>query len=287
MSGEGPTYLRFTPVQRLQHLVLIVSFTVLALTGLPQKYASAAVGERLIALMGGIEAVRIGHRLAAFVLMAATIVHVVDVAYRLFVERVRLAMLPAVEDLRHFLQVLRYNLGLGGQRPRMGRYTFEEKVEYWSLVWGTLLMIATGFMLWNPIATTRFLPGQLIPAAQVVHGGEAVLAVLAIVIWHGYGVHLRHFNRSMFTGTMTEAEMREEHPAELEEILAGRVPPPPDPPLRRRRLRRFVPVASVALLALFVGLWYFVTFEETAIPTVPRQVPAERAAQAAGRGIVR
>lgn len=281
MSSEGPTYLRFTPVQRLQHLVLIVSFTVLALTGLPQKYASTGFDEWLIALMGGIESVRIAHRIAAFALMAATILHVVDVAYRLFVERVRLAMLPGVEDLRQAWQVVRYNLGLGGQRPRMGRYTFEEKVEYWSLVWGTLLMIVTGFMLWNPIATTRFLPGQFIPAAQVVHGGEAVLAVLAIVIWHGYGVHLRHFNRSMFTGTMTEAEMREEHPAELEEILAGRVPPLPEPALRRRRLRRFVPVASVALLALFTGLWYFVTFEQTAIPTVPRQVPTERAAQAA------
>ena len=279
MSEEGRTYLRFTPVQRLQHLVLIVSFTVLALTGLPQKYAAAWVGERLIGLMGGIEAVRIVHRVAAFALMAATIVHVVDVAYRVFVERVRLAMLPVVEDLRQVVQAVRYNLGLASQRPRMGRYTFEEKVEYWSLVWGTLLMIATGFMLWNPIATTRFLPGQFIPAAQVVHGGEALLAVLAIVIWHGYGVHVRHFNRSMFTGTMTEGEMRQEHPAELEEILAGKVPPPPDPPLRRRRIRRFVPVASVVLLALFAGLWYFVTFEQTAIPTVPRQVPAERAAQ--------
>jgi hypothetical protein len=117
----------------------------------------------------------------------------------------------------------------------------------------------------------------------VVHGGEAVLAVLAIVIWHGYGVHLRHFNRSMFTGTMTEAEMREEHPAELEEILAGSVPAPPEPALRRRRLRRFVPVAAFALLALFAGLWYFVTFEQTAIPTVPRQVPAERAAEPTAR----
>jgi cytochrome b subunit of formate dehydrogenase len=283
VSGEGPTYLRFTPVQRLQHLALIVSFTVLALTGLPQKYAWAGVGERLIGLMGGIEAVRIVHRIAAIALMAATIVHVVDVAYLLFVERVRLPMLPRVDDLRQAWQAVRYTLGQARERPRMGRYTFEEKVEYWSLVWGTLLMIATGFMLWNPIATTRFLPGQFIPASQVVHGGEAVLAVLAILIWHGYGVHLRHFNRSMFTGVMTEAEMREEHPAELQEILSGRVPPPPDPPLRRRRLRRFLPVASVAILALFAGLWYFVTFEQTAIPTVPRPVPIERAAQDHGR----
>lgn len=277
---SGPAYLRFTTMQRLQHLVLLVSFTVLALTGLPQRYASSAIGERLILLLGGIEAVRIAHRVAAVALMAATIVHLLDVAYLVFVEKARASMLPRVDDLRHAWQAVRYNLGLARGRPRMGRYTFEEKIEYWSLIWGTVLMIATGFMLWNPIATARLLPGQFIPAALVVHGGEAVLAVLAIVVWHGYGVHLRHFNRSMFTGTMSEGEMREEHPLELEELQAGRVPPPPEPAVRRRRRRLFIPVAAAALLALFAGLYAFVTFEQTAIPTVPRQVPTERKAEA-------
>ena len=279
MSTRGPAFVRFTPVQRLEHLALLVSFTVLALTGLPQRYASSAVGEWLIHLLGGIEAVRIVHRVAAVALMAATIVHLVDVGYLVLVEKTRLSMLPRVHDLRQAWQAVRYNLGLARARPRTGRYTFEEKVEYWSLVWGTVLMIVTGFMLWNPIATSRLLPGQFIPAAQVVHGGEALLAVLAIVVWHGYGVHLRHFNRSIFTGTMTEREMRQEHPLELEEIQAGRVPSPPEPAVRRRRLRIFVPVAAATLLALFIGLYVFVTFEQTAIPTVPRQVPAGRAAQ--------
>ena len=278
-AGEVRTYPRFTPLQRVQHLVLIVSFTLLALTGLPQKYASTEAGELLIRLLGGIEAVRVVHRLAAIALMAATIVHLVDAAYLVYVERTPLSMLPGVSDLRHAWQAVRYNLGLARERPRMGRYTFEEKVEYWSLVWGTALMIVTGFMLWNPIATARFLPGQTIPAAQVVHGGEAVLAVLAILIWHGYGVHLRHFNRSMFSGTMTEEEMRHEHPLELEDIQAGRLPPSPDPEARRERLRRFAPVAATTLLALLVGLWVFVTFEQTAIPTVPRQAPSSPRAQ--------
>jgi len=279
VSTRGPAFVRFTPVQRLEHLALLVSFTVLALTGLPQRYASSAVGEWLILLLGGIEAVRIVHRVAAVALMAATIVHLVDVGYLVLVEKTRLSMLPRVHDLRQAWQAVRYNLGRARARPRTGRYTFEEKVEYWSLIWGTVLMIVTGFMLWNPIATSRLLPGQFIPAAQVVHGGEALLAVLAIVVWHGYGVHLRHFNRSIFTGTMTEREMRQEHPLELEEIQAGRVPSPPEPAVRRRRLRIFVPVAAATLLALFIGLYVFVTFEQTAIPTVPRQVPAGRAAQ--------
>ena len=278
--GTGTAYPRFTSMQRGQHLVLIASFTLLALTGLPQKFGASPIGERMLLLMGGIEVARILHRVAAVVLMAVTIVHVVDVAYFVYVMRAPLSMLPKVDDLRHVIQAVRYNLGLANSRPRMGRFTFEEKVEYWSLIWGTPLMIATGFMLWNPIASARFLPGQFIPAALVVHGGEALLAVLAIVIWHGYGVHLRHFNRSMFTGTMTETEMHHEHPLELEDIRAGRVPGPPEPAVRQRRLRLFLPAAGITLVVLFVGLYYFVTFEQTAIPTVPRQVPAEeRAAQ--------
>ena len=127
----------------------------------------------------------------------------------------------------------------------MGRYTFEEKLEYWALIWGNLVMIATGFLLWNPIATARLFPGQVIPAALAAHGGEALLAVLAVIVWHGYGVHLRHFNRSMFTGSMTAAEMRQEHPLELEAILAGRAPAEPEPGTLRRHRRVFLPVAAL------------------------------------------
>jgi hypothetical protein len=157
----------------------------------------------------------------------------------------------------------------------MGRYTFEEKVEYWALMWGNAVMIATGFMLWNPIATSRLLPGQFIPAAQVAHGSEAVLAVLAVVIWHGYGVHLRHFNRSMFTGSMTEREMRQEHPLELEAIESGAGRAEPEAAVVRRRRKVFLPFAVVLALVLLAGLYRFVTFEETAILTLPR---AERPA---------
>jgi cytochrome b subunit of formate dehydrogenase len=210
------------------------------------------------------------HRVAAIVLMAATIVHLLDVAYRVYVQRRPLSMLPRWPDVLHFAQTLRYNFGLAPGRPRMGRFTFEEKLEYWALIWGTVIMIVTGFMLWNPIATTDVLPGQWIPAALVAHGGEAVLAVLAVIVWHGYGVHLRHFNRSMFTGTMSEDEMRHEHPLELEEIEAGRHAAGEDAAAVARRRRLFLPVAAAFSVALLAGLYWFVTFEKTALDTVPR-----------------
>ncbi|HEY6553939.1 MAG TPA: cytochrome b/b6 domain-containing protein [Vicinamibacteria bacterium] len=264
---------RFPLGQRVQHALLILSFTTLGLTGLSQTFAASPFGERIVAALGGIEWVRIGHRAAAVVLMVTGIWHLLDAAYHIFVLRRPLSMLPRAKDVVDFWQTLRYNLGRAAARPRMGRFTFEEKVEYWALLWGTGLMVATGFMLWNPLATTRFLPGQWIPAAQVVHAGEAILAVLAVIVWHGYGVHLRHFNRSMFTGTMTESEMRHEHPLELESLLAD-PPPAVDEVARGRRRRVFWPVCVVVTLTLAAGLVWFVTLEDTALPVKPSATTA-------------
>lgn len=271
MSDAGrESYLRFTTSQRIQHWVMVAGFVGLTITGIPQKYAAAAWGERSIALLGGIELVRIGHRVFAVMLMVATIHHLIDAIHRVWVLRRPPSMLPRYQDVVDGLQAVRYNVGLAKERPRMDRFTFEEKVEYWALVWGTVIMIVTGFMLWNPIATARFLPGQWIPAAQVAHGGEAVLAILAVILWHGYGVHLRHFNRSMFTGTMSREEMLAEHPLELEAIESGRAARTPEAALMRRRMRVFVPVASVLGIVLLAGLYWFVTFEQTAIETLSR-----------------
>ncbi len=217
VAAPARGYRRFGRLDRIQHLLMVLSFLVLAATGLPQKfiYANLHSIDVLIDFMGGIERVRIIHRLAATLLMVVTVFHLLDVAYRMIVRRAALTMLPRYQDVLDALLALRYNLGLAASRPRMDRYTWEEKVEYWSLVWGTIVMIVTGFMLWNPIATARLLPGETIPAAQVVHGGEALLAVLAVLVWHFYSVHVRHFNRSMFTGELSRHEMESEHPLEL------------------------------------------------------------------------
>jgi formate dehydrogenase gamma subunit len=270
-SVIAPAHDRFKRSDRVQHAVMVVSFLVLATTGLPQKfiYLNNRYLDGLIDLMGGLETVRVVHRWAATALMLVTVYHLLAAAHRVLVRRVSLSMLPRYQDVVDGLQAVRYNLGLAKERPRTDRYTWEEKVEYWSLVWGTMVMIATGFMLWNPVATARFLPGQWIPAAQVVHGGEALLAILAVLVWHFYSVHVRHLNRSMFTGRMSEHEMEEEHPLELERIRAGKAHPALDPVVLARRQRIFLPVASVVAALLLAGIFWFVTFEQTAIETLP------------------
>jgi len=135
--------------------------------------------------------------------MVVSIYHVVAVLYRVFVLRTPLTMLPLVEDFVHLYHDILYYLGLRKRKAYYGRYNYAEKVEYLAVVWGTLIMGITGFMMWNPISTARWLPGQAIPAAKAAHGAEAILAVLAILLWHFYHVHLRHFNKSMFSGKLS------------------------------------------------------------------------------------
>ena len=220
---------RFSVLQRIEHIVLVVSFTTLGLTGLAQKFSSNEIAAAFIQLLGGIENVRIIHRVAATILALETIYHIILLAYKTYVRRTELGMLPGPKDVLDALDVLRYNLGLTKAHPKLPRYNFAEKAEYWAMLWGTAVMGLTGFILWNPIAAAKILPGQFIPAAKAAHGGEAVLAVLAILVWHFYNVHLKSFNKAMFTGKMTPHQMEEEHGEELERLAAGRDAPRSQP----------------------------------------------------------
>lgn len=263
---------RFSRQDQFQHWLLVFSFSLLVLTGFVQKFSSWAVSRSVISILGGIEIVRLIHRFGAMLLMLEAVYHLGVVSYRFFVLRVRPSIIPIKDDFWDALELLQYNLGLRKERPRFGRYSFEEKFEYWAVVWGLAVMIATGFMLLNPIATTRFLPGEVIPAAKSAHGNEALLAVLAIIIWHFYNVLVRHFNKSMFTGYLSRDEMLEFHPLELAEIEAeeeGRAEPASE--LARRR-RIFFPVISVGSVLLLIAIIVFISFEQTALETVE---PAE------------
>jgi cytochrome b subunit of formate dehydrogenase len=268
MSQKTQEYLRFTVEQRIEHWVAVFAFVILAVTGLPQKFVGYQWAESSIAALGGIEAIRIYHRFAAVILILVTIYHGAVITYKVFVKRTPLTMNPGPSDVTDLLNLIRYNLGLIKERPKLPRYNFEEKLEYWAFVWGTAVMVITGFMLWNPIATAEFLPGSFIPAALAAHGGEALLAVAAIIVWHMWGVHLRHFNKSMFTGKLSREDMEHDHALELEAIENDTLPPPSPPEEVAARRKIYVPVAAVILLVLIVGLFWFVTFEDTAIETV-------------------
>ena len=267
------TYIRFDLSYRIEHIVFLISFTILGITGLAQKFATSFVGEKILTVFGGIESARNIHHISVIVMMIVSIYHVISLLYRMVVLRVSFSMFPTLDDFKHLYDDILYYIGKRKNKAFYGRYNYAEKAEYFAVVWGTIIMGLTGFMMWNPITTTRWLPGEAIPAAKVAHGAEAILAVLAIIIWHFYHVHLRHFNKSMFTGKFTETELKHEHPAEYAAIKAGQTKEKPPSDVIRRRQRYFFPVAVLLAFGLGFGTYKFVTSEQTAVAVVP---PAER-----------
>ena len=269
---EQKMYPRFRLGARIEHFILMVTFTVLAVTGLPQMFSlTSGVARSMIELMGGIETVRIVHRWAAFFMILGSVYHIFANGYRLYVRRERNRMAFSLKDFRDMTNLVRYNLGVIDHHPKMPKFNFGEKFEYWAVVWGTAMMTVTGFMLWNPIATTAILPGEVIPIAVAAHGGEAVLAVVSIVVWHMYNVHVKHFNPSIFTGKLPREQMEEEHALELERLEAGGSPwPEVDAEVLQRRRRIYFGFSLVfgALVLVFL-IWAF-TFEQTAITTIPQ-----------------
>lgn len=274
MSEHKKSYQRFSIAQRIEHFVLILSFTTLGLTGIAQKYSLWPISQAFIAALGGIESTRIIHRTAAIVYVLEAVYHALVLAYKLFVLRVEASLLPGIIDVKNAFEAVLYNLRLSKKAPKMPRYNFGEKLEYWAMMWGTVLMGLTGFMLWNPIQTASILPGQFIPAAKAAHGGEAVLAVLAILLWHFYNVHIKHFSKAMFTGKLNHHEMEEEHGDELARIQKGTASrPAPDAATIRRRMTVFLPISLAFIGVSGFILFQFLAGEQTALDTYPPAVP--------------
>jgi len=268
-------YTRFDISQRIEHLIFLLSFTILGITGLVQKFSSSPISEQIIRAFGGIESTRQIHHISAFVMMIVSIFHVLNLLYRIYVLRVPWSIVPIIEDVKHLYQDISYYIGLRKEPAYYARYNYAEKVEYLAVVWGTIIMGVTGFLMWNPIVSAQFLPGQIIPAAKAAHGAEAILAVLSILIWHFYHVHLRHLNKSMFTGKLSREEMEEEHPAELADIDAGIQYTPPDNNILAKRKRIFFPFAVLLGAILTFAAIRFITIEDTALAQVTIRESAE------------
>ena len=275
MEDKPLTFVRFKFSQRVEHFVFLISFSLLGLTGLVQKFSDGAFSQWFFQLIGGIEKAREIHHFSAFIMMIVSGYHILSLLYKVFVLRLKWTIFPVVQDLLHVIQDVLYYVGIRKHRAYYDRYNYAEKMEYLAVVWGTFLMGLTGFMMWNPITTTRFLPGEIIPAAKAAHGGEAVLAVLAIIVWHFYHVHIRTFNKSMFTGKLTREEMHHEHPAELAAIEAGVTEKETPITIMRRRQLIYYPAAIFLTITFAIGTNYFLNVETTAIDTVPEGETAQ------------
>ena len=224
-SGDE-SFVRFATSQRLEHALLLISFSILGFTGLIQKFNQVSLAENLIFALGGIETVRLIHRTLALILTIECVYHAVSLAYQFLTKRSRPTMLPTPRDIVDAWQMVLYFLGRRKERPLFDHFDFRQKFEYWAMVWGTIVMAVTGFAMWFPIQTTAFLSGEVIPAAKAAHGAEAILAVLSIFIWHMYHAHLAAevfpADKSIFMGKISEERMLHEHPLEYARIMQER-----------------------------------------------------------------
>jgi formate dehydrogenase gamma subunit len=227
-------YLRMTLNERLQHGALLVSFTVLVVTGFALLYPEAWLVEGLKRFSGGLFELRgVAHRVAGVVLILASIVHLFYLTATSRGREFFRDILPRRGDLRDMGNALRYALGRTRERPRFGRFSYIEKSEYWALVWGTIVMSGTGIILWFQDPFIALLSKLGWDVARVVHVYEAVLATLAILVWHLYFVifnpDVYPMNTSWWSGTLSEAEMEEEHPRELEALRRKKAEESQDP----------------------------------------------------------
>lgn len=222
MTGAG-LVVRFSARQRLEHLAVMLLFVALAATGFPQKFPEAGLSQLLADLVGGAAPLRALHRVAGVALGAVTLLHFAFVSFDLLLRRAGPTMVPTRQDFRDAVRMLRYYLRLSDTPARFDRFDYREKFEYWGLVFGNAIMVATGLVLMFPILVARHLPGELIPAAKIAHSNEGLMAFLVVVTWHVYNAHLAPeifpFNKSIFTGTISREHLERHHPLESERMF--------------------------------------------------------------------
>ena len=259
-------YRRFDAFDRVLHIGLMASFLTLAVTGLPLFFSTSEWASRIAHALGGFQAAGILHRMAATLLITVFVVHLGRILKRLFGDHDLgmlwgpTSMVPQPRDVVDLFRHVQWFLGKG-ERPRFDRFTYWEKFDYWAVFWGMGIIGLSGLMLWFPTVFARLVPGWMFNVAMLVHGEEALLAVVFIFTVHFFNTHMRPEKFPMdpviFTGRLTEAELREERPEEYERLkragtLADAVVPPPADWLLP--FGRVVAVVAVTVGFTIVGL---------------------------------
>lgn len=220
---ERREFLRFTLLFRLQHIALFLSVFVLIITGLPIRYADTNWAAWYFRVVGGIQTSALVHRIGATLLISVGLFHMLYITLTKEGRYEFRQLLPRLKDVTDVVRNVLYFLGISKERPKFGRFSYIEKFDYWAVYWGMVVMIVSGLMLWFHGQIMILVPKLYLDVAREAHSDEALLATLAIIIWHFYNVHFnpRRFPGSLtwLTGKISEEEMMHDHPLEYEEIL--------------------------------------------------------------------
>lgn len=207
--------LRMDLSQRVQHAILAISFILLAITGFALKWPDSWISK----LLGSHEGFRSwSHRIAGVVLILVGVYHVYYILFNRHGRKLVKDLMPNPKDAADLVTNAKYLAGVDNEKAKIGRFGYAEKMEYWAVVWGTVIMGVTGFMLWFKVDVTRFMPRWLVDVATTIHYYEAVLACLAIIVWHFYHVifdpDVYPVNWAAINGKVTKHWHEDEHPLE-------------------------------------------------------------------------
>jgi len=218
------TYIRMTLNERIQHFLLLSSFITLVITGFALKFPESLWVTAIFKLLGenAFELRSVIHRIAAVIMVAVSLYHL---GYIIFHKRGRQLVKDLwfkKSDITDLTNAFKYYIGKTKERPKFDRFSYIEKAEYWAVVWGTIVMGGTGSMLWFENTFLPVISNSGMNLATAIHYYEAILASLAIFVWHFYFViynpDVYPMNKVWFRGFMTREEMELEHPLELERI---------------------------------------------------------------------
>jgi cytochrome b subunit of formate dehydrogenase len=227
------TVVRMDLCQRLQHLGLAASFIALAVTGFALKWPDSWLAR----LLGSDEAFRRGsHRVAGVVMLVLGAYHLYYILFKKEGRQLVKDLMPCLQDLRDVATAVLHLLRRGKPRAKFGRFGYPEKAEYWAVVWGTIIMGATGLMIWFKIDVTQFLPRWAVDVATTIHYYEAILACLAILVWHFYHVmfdpEVYPLNWACWDGKVSTEWYQHEHPLDTKSLgavgqFSEKTPAPP------------------------------------------------------------
>jgi cytochrome b subunit of formate dehydrogenase len=256
---SGRHIMRFDRIDRILHGFLMLSFLGLAATGLPVLFSDARWAPGLARLVGGFAAAHLLHRVFASIMIIVFLVHLGRLIARVAVRQDYgifwgpNSMVPQPNDAVQMYQQFRWFFGLG-PRPVFDRFTYWEKFDYWAVFWGMAIIGGSGLMLWFPVAFAHIVPGWVYNIALLVHGEEALLAVGFIFTIHFFNGHLRPekfpMDMVIFTGRVSEDELKAERPAEYARQAAAGGAPDAGPPSHRAWLAGRV----IGTVAVVIGL---------------------------------
>jgi cytochrome b subunit of formate dehydrogenase len=229
MSAEGHKldserdkiyFVRLNYSERVQHFILVVSFIVLVITGFMLKVPADMV--KVLGKAGETVCLwrSILHRAAGTVMILVSIYHLYYIIFKPAGRRWITDMMPGLKDLKEMAATFLYYFGIKDRPPEYDRFCYKHKFEYGALFFGNTLMGVTGLLLWTESKWSKF----ILDISTLIHGMEAILATLAIIIWHLYEVHLRPHkfpvDNMWLTGVIDEEEMKEEYPSHHKRIMA-------------------------------------------------------------------